>query len=62
MRQEGLRMNAEHREMVEFYSKHNAILEIEIRDDDSFCIKQIRKYNMQQQQQQQQPDENNNNT
>jgi hypothetical protein len=39
---------AEYREMVEFYNKHNAILEIEIRDDDSFCIKQIRKYNMQQ--------------
>jgi hypothetical protein len=48
---------AEHREMVEFYNKHNAILEIEIRDND-FCIKQVRKYNMQQQQQ---PDENNNN-
>jgi hypothetical protein len=35
---------AEHRGMVEFYNKHNAILEIEIRDDDSFCIKQVRKY------------------
>jgi hypothetical protein len=52
---------AEHREMVEFYNKHNAILEIEIRDDDSFCIKQVRKYsnNNNTQQQQQQSDGNN---
>jgi hypothetical protein len=33
--------------------KHNAIIEIEIRDDDSFCIKQVRKYNNNDTQQQQ---------
>jgi hypothetical protein len=30
-------------------NKHNAIIEIKIQDDDSFCIKQVRKYSMQQQ-------------
>jgi hypothetical protein len=44
---------AEHKKMVEFYNKHNAIIEIEI-GDDSFRIKQVRKYDMQQ------PNENNN--
>jgi hypothetical protein len=44
--------------MVEFYNKHNAILEIEIRDDD-FCIKQVRKHNNNTQQQH--LNENNNN-
>lgn len=39
---------AEHQRMVEFYNKHNAIIEIEI-GDDNFRIKQVRKYNMQQQ-------------
>jgi hypothetical protein len=42
--------------MVEFYNKHNAIIEIKIGDDDSFYIKQVRKYDMQQ------PDKSNNNT
>ena len=50
---------AEHRKMVEFYNKHNAIIEIKIQDDDSFCIKQVRKYNNNTQQQQ--SNENNNN-
>jgi hypothetical protein len=40
---------AEHKKMVEFYDKHNAIIEIEI-GDDNFRIKQVRKYDMQQQQ------------
>jgi hypothetical protein len=32
----------EYKEAVALYNKYNAILEIEIRDDDSFCIKQVR--------------------
>jgi hypothetical protein len=43
---------AEHKKMVEFYNKHNAISEIEIRDND-FCInfvkfhcKQARLYDL----------------
>ncbi|MGC2426673.1 MAG: hypothetical protein WA421_06540, partial [Nitrososphaeraceae archaeon] len=51
---------AEHKKMVEFFNKHNGIIEIEIgEDNNSFRIKQVRKYDMQQQpqQQQQQPDE-----
>jgi hypothetical protein len=48
----------ENKKMVEFYNKHNAIIEIEIGDDNSFRIKQVRKYNMQPQQQ---PNGNDNN-
>lgn len=34
----------EHKKAVELFNKHNAIIEIEIGDDDSFRIKQVRKY------------------
>lgn len=40
---------AEHKKHVEFFEKHNAIIEIKIQDDNTFRITQVRKYSTQQQ-------------